>query len=111
MKSIAAVASARIASAIHLERSTSTMPAQTATPLVSASSAILIASPGVPENAAIARATRPGLNGALGGGGTGAVLNGLLGESGSKRGRAPRRAPAQPCLLADLVRDRTRGGL
>src|SRR3954447_14043335 len=97
MTSIAAVAATRIASGIHFDRSTRTTPAQTPTPLVTASSPILIASPGMPENAAIARATRPALNGALGGDETGVVLNGLLGKSRWKRERAPRRVPAQPC--------------
>src|SRR3954462_2457735 len=78
MPSIAAVASARTTSATHRDRSRRTTAAQTATALVTARSAILIASPVAPEKTAIARATRPGRNGS-GVAVAVAVLNGLLG--------------------------------
>src|SRR3954451_14386436 len=112
MKSIAAVAATSTARAVHRDRSTSTTAAQTATAFVSARITSLITSPGAPENAATDRATRPGRKGSFGAAAV-AVLNGSS-EVFAARGdseRAPRRAPARSCELADLVGDGASGGL
>src|SRR5437763_14510060 len=88
MKSIAAVAATRTASATQRERSSSTTAAQMATAFISARSAILITKPGAPENAAIDRATSPGRNGSFGAAAV-AVL------TAPRRGHGERRAGAR----------------
>src|SRR5215210_1528702 len=95
-KSIAAVAATSTATATHFEWSTRTNAAHTASAFVTDRRAILTTRPTLPEKAAIARASRPGLK--TGWPGVVAVeavvaLTALLSdsESGRPRGRPPGR--------------------